>query len=106
MYQKPEEPSGGFKLFSIVYFLVLVALAFFAASLVMSKWDLYDLLSLNTFTIPGINKPGSDIPEIVIQLVLTGIIFFILQFLTIPIVSIFKREEDEYERAFREQRRR
>lgn len=105
MYQEPET-SGGFKFFSVVFVLVLIALAFFAAGLVMSKWDLYDLLGLNTFTVPGINKPGSDIPKIVIQLVLTGILFFILQFLTIPIVSIFKREEDEYEQAYREQRRR
>jgi hypothetical protein len=106
MYQEPEEQSGGFKLFSVVYVLVLIALAFFAAGLVMSNWDLYDLLGLNTFTIPGIDKPASDIPEIVIQLVLTGILFFILQFLTVPIVSIFTKEEDEYERAFREQKRR
>ncbi len=105
MYKK-SVPTRGFKFFSVVYFIIFVAIAFFLSSLVMNKWDVYDLLSLNTLTIPGINKPGSDIPEMAIQVALAGIIFFILQFVTVFVISIFKREEDEYERLYREQSQR
>ncbi len=105
MHEQPE-PTRGFKFFSVVYFFILVAVAFFLASLVMNQWDIYKLLNLNTFTIPVIKKPGSDIPEIAIQLVLTGFIFFVLQFGTVFVTSIFKKEEDEYDRLYREQTRR
>ena len=106
MHEQQEEPTRGFKFFSVVYFLILVAVAFFLASLVMNQWDIYKLLGLNTFTIPGINKPGRDIPETAIQVVLAGIVFFVLQFVTVFVISIFKKEEDEYERLYREQTRR
>ncbi len=104
--RKQEEPTRGFKLFSFAYFIIIVVVAFFISGQVMNQWDIYELLGLNTITIPVIEKSAGDIPELAIQLVLTGILFFVLQFITVFIIGIFKKEEDEYEQAYRDQYRR
>ncbi len=106
MNQPQEGPTRKSKLFGFIYFIILVAVSFFLSSMAMKQWDIYKLLDLKSMTLPLVNKSGDIFPEIAVQLALAAIIFFVLQFVTVFVISIFKKEEDEFERMYQEQRRR
>jgi uncharacterized membrane protein len=95
--RKKKEPKRSSKLFGFIYFLVLVVVAYFLASLVMQQVDLYDLLGLYRTRIPVINVPGTDIPEWAFKVVLALIILFILQLVSVLVVGFFKGGKRELE---------
>jgi preprotein translocase subunit SecG len=97
--EKEKEAKRSTKIVNFIYFVIIVAVAYFLSSLVMNQVDVYDALGLYKTTLPLIKKPATDIPEWAIQLVLAGLIFFILQFLLVIVVGMFKKEEDEFAEA-------
>ena len=100
---KKKQPKQSNKLFSVIYFLVLVVVAFFLASLVMQQVDLYELLGLYRTKIPLINVPGRDIPAWALKIVLTLIILFVLQLVSVFVMGFFMGGKRELHEPFRDQ---
>ena len=63
----------------------------------MNQTDLRALLGLDSFKVPLINVPGSDIPDLALQLVLGFLIFFILQLLLVSFIGLFKKQKNPYD---------
>jgi len=84
---------------SCVYVILVAAIAFAVASVVMARGDLYEVLGLKGAELPLIKVPGEDIPEWALRLVLTAIIFFLLQPLFVIFTGLFTRRkrEDEFD---------
>ena len=93
MYQqKKEEPKQSNRLSSFIYFIIIVAAAYLLSDLAMEQAERNDILDLDSINIPVINQP---LPELVVQLLLALIIFFIMQMLFIFIVALFKGRKQE-----------
>jgi len=105
IYQRPKKkgPKQSTKLFSFIYFLVLVVVAYFLASLVMQQVDLYDLLGLYRTKIPVINVPGRDIPAWALKILLALIILFILQLVSVFVMGFFTGGKRELHDPYRDQ---
>lgn len=94
--REPEPPTRGTRFFSLVYFIIVVAAAYYLSGLVMKEADLADQVD---FTIPVLKEP---LPPWVLQAALGLFIFFILQFLFVFVVGLLKGEkEDPYRDQWR-----
>lgn len=96
--EEPEKPKLGATCMSLVYVLIVGAVAFFLAGLVMAQVNLYEVLGLYGTEVPVINASGEDIPKWALQLVLGILIFFLLQpFAVIGLALLGRRKkEDEF----------
>ena len=92
-----EKPKASSTLFSFIYFVLVIVASFFIAGFVMEQANLRASLGLDSFKIPLINVPGSDIPDLALQLVLAFLIFFILQLTLVSFIGLFKKQRDPYD---------
>jgi Ca2+/Na+ antiporter len=95
MYREREKEAEKTKtstaLLSCLYVAAIAVISFFIAGFVMSQVNLYRVLGLSSVEIPVINVPGTDIPELVLQLVLAALVFFLIQPLFVIVVGVFWR---------------
>ncbi len=94
---EPEKPQASSTFFSLIYFILVIAASFFIAGFAMEQADLRNALGIDTFKIPLINVPGSDIPDLALQLVLAFLIFFVLQLVLVSFIGLFKKKKDPYD---------
>ena len=96
--KREQKPRPAAAVMSCVYIILVAAIAFAVASVVMARVDLYEVLGLKGAELPLIKVPGEDIPEWALRLVLTAIIFFLLQPLFVLFTGFFTRRkrEDEF----------
>ena len=96
---KAEKPKPRSVLLSLIYVIIVAAVAYLLAGLVMDQVDLYNVLGLRGSEIPLINVPGKDVPEWALQLALGFLIFIILQPLVVVVTGLFIRgpKEDEFD---------
>jgi Na+/H+ antiporter NhaD/arsenite permease-like protein len=91
--KEKEKPKPRAVFLSLIYFLIIVGVAYFISDFVMKQVDLGDLL---TMKLPLINR---RVPRQVFQLALAVAVFFVLQFLFVFTVGLLggkKKEEDLY----------
>jgi hypothetical protein len=91
--KEKEKPKPRSVFLSLIYFLIIVAAAYFVSDFVMKQVDLGDLLNMK---LPLINR---RIPRQVFQLALATVVFFFLQFVFVFTVGLFggkKKEDDPY----------
>jgi hypothetical protein len=94
---EPEKSTASSTFFSFIYFILVIVASFFIAGFVMGQTNLRASLGLDSFKIPLINVPGSDIPDLALQLVLAFLIFFVLQLALVSFIGLFKKKKDPYE---------
>lgn len=87
--REPEPPTRSTKFFSFVYFIIVVAAAYYLSGLVMDEADLADQVD---FTVPVLNEP---LPLWVLQAALGLFIFFVLQFIFVFAVGLLKGEKED-----------
>ena len=93
--KKAQKVKPATALLSCLYVIIVAAISFLLAGLVLSQVDIYRELGLNNAELPLIKVPGSDIPEWVLQLALAALIFALLQPLVVIIVGLFGRRSGE-----------
>lgn len=89
--KKKERLKPRIVFISLVYFVVIVVVAYFLSGLVMEELDLGSRLVVR---IPLINR---GVPQWVFQLALAAIIFFAVQFLSVFVLGLFGRKKKEEE---------
>ncbi len=93
--KEPQELKRSTRLFSFLYFVILVVAAYFLAGLALAQVNLDNLLD---FEIPLVNLSGRQIPDWAIQVALAVIILMILQFIIVFLFGLLKgRKKDVYE---------
>jgi hypothetical protein len=98
-YQGPDRKDQKAKpsttISSCLYVAVIAVVSFLIAGFALSQVDVYRVLGLNSVEIPVINVPGTDIPQLVFQLLLAALIFFLLQMLVVIVFGFLGRRGGE-----------
>jgi hypothetical protein len=101
--QKAEEIQPRIVIFGCIYIIVLTIVAFLLAGVVMDHVDLYRVFNLYGTEIPLVKIRGYDIPQWVLQMILTLIVILFLQPIIIIVVGLisWKRSDFDWPSQFR-----
>jgi hypothetical protein len=89
------KPKSSTVLVRVIFVFVIAVIAYLLAGLVIDRFDLYQVIRSNPVDIPLINVSSSEIPEWLLRIVLTLIIFFLLQPLLVIILDLINPEKEE-----------
>jgi hypothetical protein len=93
--KKDQKAKPSTTISSCLYVAVIAVVSFLIAGFALSQVDVYRVLGLNTAEIPVINVPGTDIPQLVFQLALAALVFFLIQMLVVIVCGFLGRRGGE-----------
>jgi hypothetical protein len=93
--KKDEKTKPSTAISSCLYVAVIAVISFLIAGFALTQVDVYRVLGLNSVEIPVINVPGTDIPQLALQLALAALIFFLIQMLVVIVFGFLGRRGGE-----------